>query len=479
MAKVLITEDYLSDIGDAIREKTGKTSHYTPGQMASAVRSIRTVNPTLISKSIASNGTYNASSDEADGYDSVSVNVPNSYASEDEGKVVNNGGLVAQESQNVSQNGTYDTTIKNQVVVSVPNTYTLQDEGKVVSSGALVAQESQSVSQNGTYNTTLKNQVVVSVPNTYEVSDNGKVVVNQALTAQTSKSISANGTHDTTANNSVVVDVPNSYAAEDEGKVVNNGALVSQGSRTITENGTYDTTLISELNANISGGGGSTNILSGTDTPTSEIGSDGTIYLKHTSTQPVTNLLASFQDIGDWTKNQAAFTIHNVVYENGESELTHKGGSGYERIFVPVDVDQNTDYTFVIEFYPKTNVPNGYGGNLAISVAKDDQTTTGSSGSYSNFGKTDLNRTAALDYSTYYLNFNSGSYTRVFPVIDLNITDNSQNVLMFKNLYFVKGTYTSIPIVGAITNSYLKNNGVWQSLIGSDIDDVNTGGNSE
>ena len=83
------------------------------------------------------------------------------------------------------------------------------------------------------------------------------------------KAISSNGVHDVKDYATANVDVPNSYAAGDEGKVVSSGALVSQGSQTITENGTYDTTLISELIANISGGAGSTNILSGTDAPTS------------------------------------------------------------------------------------------------------------------------------------------------------------------------------------------------------------------
>lgn len=163
MAKVLVTEDYLSDIGDAIRGKLGGSTHYTPGQMASAINSIPTVAPTLISKSIVANGTYDAEDDNADGYSSVRVNVPNSYSAQDEGKVVSSGALVAQESQNVLQNGTYDTTLKNQVVVAVPNSYSASDEGKVVSGGALVGQTSRNVTVNGTYDTTTNNEVVVDV----------------------------------------------------------------------------------------------------------------------------------------------------------------------------------------------------------------------------------------------------------------------------------------------------------------------------
>lgn len=213
MAQVLITESYLDDIADAIREKNGSEDTYTPAQMAGAIADIQTADEVvLVSKSVTANGTYNPASDSADGYSGVTVNVP--------------------------------------------NTYTESDEGKVVSSGNLVSQSSKLITQNGTHDTTMNNSVSVDVPNSYSASDNGKVVVNQALTDQTSKSINSNGTHDTTANNSVVVDVPNSYAAADEGKVVSSGELVAQTSRNVTVNGTYDTTTNNEVVVNVSGGGG-------------------------------------------------------------------------------------------------------------------------------------------------------------------------------------------------------------------------------
>lgn len=153
MAKVLITEDYLSDIGDAIRGKLGVSSHYTPGQMASAIGRIPVVSPTLISKTILSNGTYNASEDEADGYDNVSVDVPNSYSAADEGKVVSSGALVSQGIMSVSSNSIYDTTLFSQVSVAIP-------------AASLI---SKTISENGTYdpiddNADAYSQVVVDVP---------------------------------------------------------------------------------------------------------------------------------------------------------------------------------------------------------------------------------------------------------------------------------------------------------------------------
>lgn len=73
----------------------------------------------LTTKNISANGTYNASSDSADGYSQVNVSVPNTYSASDEGKVVSNGALVAQSSDTVTTNDTYDTTLINSLTVNV------------------------------------------------------------------------------------------------------------------------------------------------------------------------------------------------------------------------------------------------------------------------------------------------------------------------------------------------------------------------
>lgn len=75
--------------------------------------------PTLINKTVNANGTYLPSADNADGYKKVVVNVPNSYAASDEGKVVSGGALVSQTAQTVTENGTMDTTYVNSVTVNV------------------------------------------------------------------------------------------------------------------------------------------------------------------------------------------------------------------------------------------------------------------------------------------------------------------------------------------------------------------------
>ena len=64
---------------------------------------------------ITSNGNHNVKK-----YATAAVNVPNSYAAGDEGKVVSNGALVAQHSDTATENGTVDTTLINSLTVAIP-----------------------------------------------------------------------------------------------------------------------------------------------------------------------------------------------------------------------------------------------------------------------------------------------------------------------------------------------------------------------
>lgn len=128
----------------------------------------------------------------------------------------------------------------SKVTVAVPNTYTAEDEGKVVDDGALVAQTSTTKIANGTYDTTLNDEVVVNVPNSYSQADEGKVVSNGALVAQTAHAtVTQNGTIDTTLNNSVTVNVSGGSPT---------------GTIPITSNGTYDVTNYASAAVNVSGG---------------------------------------------------------------------------------------------------------------------------------------------------------------------------------------------------------------------------------
>lgn len=107
---------------------------------------------TLTTKNISTNGTYNASSDSADGYSQVTVAVPAS--------------AVDTGTKSITENGNNQDVVGYAAVnVNVPNTYTASDEGKVVDNGALVAQTAHAdvtpTDSDQTIDTTLNNFIKV------------------------------------------------------------------------------------------------------------------------------------------------------------------------------------------------------------------------------------------------------------------------------------------------------------------------------
>lgn len=90
---------------------------------------------------ITENGTYTAPAGVA--YNPVNVNVPNTYAAGDEGKVVSGGALVAQSSDSVTQNGIVDTTLIDSLTVNVPVGISVDDlANNSAPSGAITLSDS-------------------------------------------------------------------------------------------------------------------------------------------------------------------------------------------------------------------------------------------------------------------------------------------------------------------------------------------------
>ena len=119
-------------------------------------------------------------------------------------KILDNGGAggggeaTGTKTINITANGTTSHNVKAyataEIITNVPNSYSSSDEGKVVSNGALASQTSRQITSNGTVDTTLNDEVVVNVPT--------------GITPSGSQTFTQNGTYDVTNLAEAVVDVP-------------------------------------------------------------------------------------------------------------------------------------------------------------------------------------------------------------------------------------------------------------------------------
>lgn len=345
------------------------------------------------------------------------------------------------------------------------------------------------------------------------MEDDIEVEVNRAETL-VSKTVTQNGAYDPEDDDAdgysgVTVNVPNTYAAGDEGKVVSNGELVAQGSHTITENGTYDTTLVSELTADIAGGGGVKNILSGTNAPSPSLGSDGDIYLLHKKTKDAvlsylrTNNINLNVSLSNWTyrtsdkivlkyKNvgahgglwgqflnvanyQQLLLQYNLYNGRQCMNLYHGGAYSGDGAYWFAGPSDTTKYFAVIL--------DGSDFSIRSGAGRDNYTAIEVSASLGTESDTDVSSPVFNAEGTNTLNiefhelevYRDGVLIHDYLPIQGGIVDVVDDVgfpIMSQSV-----TYgTSYTMAKTVYGAYCKVNGSWQALEGTDVDDVNTGG---
>lgn len=115
------TSQLPTDNGSEVTPSTQEQTLNLSGKFMKGNVKVKKIPSEYVVPSGTKNITANGNAQDVKSYEKVNVSVPNTYAAGDEGKVVSNGALVAQTTDTVTDNGTYNTTIKNQITVAIPS----------------------------------------------------------------------------------------------------------------------------------------------------------------------------------------------------------------------------------------------------------------------------------------------------------------------------------------------------------------------
>lgn len=339
-------------------------------------------------KTFTANGVYNASDDALDGYNPVTVDIPNgSYGTPTWQHAISQGsrllihpnfpnfddGYMAS-APNISDTLTLETETvtpsdSQQVVTPTdlnhylqrvtvnPITYSASDEGKVVDNGALVAQTSRTVTENGTYDTTTNDEVVVNVSGsggltlesaldgvidgtiTSYINDNITTLVDGMFRASMFQKITTFKAHNVTelSNfclsgigaekiafpnfNSAMQGVnPQAFNANTKTKVLDFGKNYKQIRAATTQNASALDTFVFRSETVVSCG--SVNIVAGTKFKSG--GTGGTIYIPK----------SLYDHLGDGTSNDyQSATNWSTIYGYGTITWAQIEGSQYENYY--------------------------------------------------------------------------------------------------------------------------------------------------
>lgn len=144
----------------------------------------------------------------------------------------------------------------------------------------------------------------------------------------------------------------------------------------------------------------------------------------------------NIQNISDWIKNAAEFTVFNNTYSDGVNTLIYKGGGGYENLCFPVSCTQNVRLTFKLKFCSPTGYTCNYGDTQDyIAITKNQPTGDYPFVNYNVLARTPLSKDASNTPVEYIVSATPDYSGTAYLIIDLGyITDGVQITLVYQDI---------------------------------------------
>lgn len=148
-------------------------------------------------------------------------------------------------------------------------------------------------------------------------------------------------------------------------------------------------------------------------------------------------------NLNGWTKNLQFFPTFSNLYVDGVNTFTYKGGDGYERLYIPIEVETGWNYSFKFNLCSPSGFEMGeYGLNEAFAFVCPDPPIDDDPA----LSRKILGRSASWDTAAettpkeYEVSFYTGNYTTLFLVFDFGyIKDGATVQFIISNIQLDDG----------------------------------------
>lgn len=147
-------------------------------------------------------------------------------------------------------------------------------------------------------------------------------------------------------------------------------------------------------------------------------------------------------NISEWTMNIVPPTFTNT-FDGTTNTLLYKGGSGYERIYYPIQATANRTITFFVEFCSPSGYSCSYGDTqVYFAITTDEPTGEKPIKEHNIVASVPMDGTTSNTPVLYTVSYTPSSSSTIYVVIDMGyMVDDVDTTLVYRNIIVESGIW--------------------------------------